>query len=312
MLNRGNYRQSIFEEEGAKATFERTLFEACERAGWVLHAHCIMDNHYHLALETPAGNLSEGMRWLQSVFANRFNRFRKESGHLFQGRFKSLVVEDSNRLAWLAHYIHLNPVRAGICLMGELPRYRWSSLWYLQSKKTRPSVMRLSTGLSGAGGLNDTPSGRQRYLGYLDWLQEDEPARKEMAFERMSRGWAIGSEAFKRDLVETNVRSQRGEKLTYAEAQEARALLWDECLGRCLDLLGKASADCAKEPKSAPWKVAIAALMKSRLMTTNAWLADRLEMGTTAGVSRYATEALAGKRADESRILRRLIAKIPY
>ena len=81
VLNRGNYRQWIFREEGAKLAFEATLFEACERAGWVLHAFCVMDNHYHLAVETPRGNLTEGMRWLQSVYATRFNRFRKESGH---------------------------------------------------------------------------------------------------------------------------------------------------------------------------------------------------------------------------------------
>ena len=60
VINRGNYRKWIFAEEGAKAAFERALFESCERAGWVLHAFCIMGNHYHLALETPRGNLSEG------------------------------------------------------------------------------------------------------------------------------------------------------------------------------------------------------------------------------------------------------------
>jgi hypothetical protein len=76
-----------------KVAFERTLFEACERAGWELLAYCILSNHFHLCLGTPRGNLSEGMRWLQATFANRFNRYRKESGHLFQGRFKSLVVE---------------------------------------------------------------------------------------------------------------------------------------------------------------------------------------------------------------------------
>ena len=75
ILNRGNYRSWIFESEGAKKSFEKTLFEACEYAGWKLHAFVVMGNHYHLALETPEPNLSEGMRWLQSVFAMRFNRF---------------------------------------------------------------------------------------------------------------------------------------------------------------------------------------------------------------------------------------------
>ncbi len=74
MLNRGSYRKWIFEDDGAKMSFEKALFETWERAGWVLHAYCVMDNHFHLALETPEPNLSEGMRLLQSVFSIRFNK----------------------------------------------------------------------------------------------------------------------------------------------------------------------------------------------------------------------------------------------
>jgi len=73
------------------------------------------------------------MRWLQSVFANRFNRFRKERGHLFQGRFESLLVGDWDRLAWLCHYIDLNPARAGVCGIGGLKGYAFSSYWHLRS-----------------------------------------------------------------------------------------------------------------------------------------------------------------------------------
>jgi REP element-mobilizing transposase RayT len=110
----------IFEDEGAKRAFKTTLFEACVRSRWRLHAFAIMSNHYHLALETPEPNLTDGVRWLQSTFANRFNRFRRQSGHLFQGSFKSLIVENTERMSCLCHYLHLNPTRAGIC--PEPPR----------------------------------------------------------------------------------------------------------------------------------------------------------------------------------------------
>ena len=73
-----------------------------------------MSNHYHLAISTPRANLIEGMKWLQGTFATRFNRFRNERGHLFQGRYKSLVVEPEVGLGPLCHYIHLNPVQAGL------------------------------------------------------------------------------------------------------------------------------------------------------------------------------------------------------
>jgi putative transposase len=110
---RGNYRNWIFEDEGSKDSFQKCLFEACESAGWILHAYCIMGNQYHLALETPEPNLSVGMKWLQGVFATRYNRLRKERGALFQGRFKSILLEE-DRLGALCSYIHLNPVRARI------------------------------------------------------------------------------------------------------------------------------------------------------------------------------------------------------
>jgi len=112
VINRGNYRAWVFREEKTKAAFEACLFEACARCQWRLHAFVIMGNHYHLAMETPLGNLVAGMQWLQATFANRFDRLREEHGHLFQGRFKALLVEPGGALGQVCHYIHLNPVRA--------------------------------------------------------------------------------------------------------------------------------------------------------------------------------------------------------
>lgn len=85
VYSRGNYRMHIFHDEGAKKAFRMCLVEACEKSGWVLH-YALTGNHSHLALETPRANLVEGMRWFQSTFAKRFNRFRSEQGHVFQGR----------------------------------------------------------------------------------------------------------------------------------------------------------------------------------------------------------------------------------
>jgi len=110
VINRGNRRSWVFESDGAKRSFEKTLNETCERSGWILHAWAIMGNHFHLAVETPQPNLSEGMRWLQSVFAVRYNHFRKDTGHIFQGRFKSIVVENQQRMGWLSHYSQMEMV----------------------------------------------------------------------------------------------------------------------------------------------------------------------------------------------------------
>ena len=130
-INRGNYRKDLFAVKGAAESFEACLFEASERAGWRLHAFVIMRNHFHLAVETPEPNLSEGMRWLQATWAARFNRYRGEVGRPFQGRYKALHVEAGHALAQVAHYIHLNPVRAGVVPGERAGEFRWSSLhWF--------------------------------------------------------------------------------------------------------------------------------------------------------------------------------------
>ena len=106
IMNRGNYREYIFEVSGAGGLFEQTLFEACHRFGWLLHAYVGMSNHFHIALETPEANLVRGMQWFSSTFGNRFNRLVRTPGHIFQGRYKSLLVEDDGYLLEVVNYIH--------------------------------------------------------------------------------------------------------------------------------------------------------------------------------------------------------------
>ena len=296
VINRGNYRNWIFETEGAKKSFEKTLLESCERSGWILHAYCVMGNHYHLALETPEPNLSEGMRWLQSVFAMRFNRYRKENGHIFQGRYKSIVLEGAERLGWLCHYIHLNPVRAGICSVEQLRSYRFGSYAHLWDKRTRPSVLDFSVCLESAGGLKDATAGRRKYQDYLKWLAEDEPRLKAMEFERMSKGWAMGSMGFKKSLLDDEKALKASLALGVDDAKEMREAAWEFKLDKCLDALGKGVSDIEEGMKSAGWKVAVAAYMKKRLLCRNGWLADRLMMGTESSVARYVSEFLRSQR----------------
>ena len=114
VINRGNYRRDVFETSGSKSAFIRVLGEACRRYRWRVHAYVVMRNHFHLALETAEPNLTEGMHWLLGTFANRFNRFRSDHGHLFQGRYQAQLVEEASALGRVVDYIHLNPVRAGL------------------------------------------------------------------------------------------------------------------------------------------------------------------------------------------------------
>ena len=306
VINRGNYRAAIFAEEGARQAFMGCLVEACAKAGWVLHAYVLMSNHYHLALETPQGNLVEGMRWLQSTFANRFNRFRGENGHVFQGRYKALVVESGKELGAVAHYIHLNPVRAKIVSMERLAEYPDSSFAALMAPKKRPRCLQVKTYLQAAGKLADTAAGRRKYVKYLVWLSENEPAQKQLNFESISKDWALGGKAFKMSLIKDHrvKLAQLGAK--EASTREARELLWLEALNAAMSKLGKTATDIARDKKAAPWKVAIAAQLKSASTVTNVWLAEQLRMGAPDGVSRYVGELRRGQRREADRLIRKV------
>jgi len=125
VTSRGNARKKIFLNDIDRESFVETLAWVVERFGWVCHAYCLMDNHFHLLIETPKPNLSMGMRQLNGVYTQRFNRRHKRVGHLFQGRFKSILVEQDSYLLELCRYIVLNPVRAN--MVASLDEYPWSS-----------------------------------------------------------------------------------------------------------------------------------------------------------------------------------------
>jgi putative transposase len=123
--NRGVARGDIFRDDDDRLTFLATLAEAVRRFRWVIHQYALMTNHFHILLETPEPTLSRGMKWLAGKYAQRFNRRHDRVGPLFQGRFKSHLVEKETYLLELMRYIALNPVRAGLVERAE--DYRWSS-----------------------------------------------------------------------------------------------------------------------------------------------------------------------------------------
>lgn len=122
---RGNARTDIFLDDEDRELFLACLGDAVTRFGWLCHAYCLMGNHYHLMIETPEGNLSQGMRHLNGVYTQRFNRRHGRVGHVFQGRFKAIVVDRDSYLLQLCRYVVRNPIRAG--LVKKIERYAWSS-----------------------------------------------------------------------------------------------------------------------------------------------------------------------------------------
>ena len=122
---RGNARADIFLGDDDRRRFLALLAETAGRRGWTCHAYCLMDNHYHLLLETTAADLGRGMRQVNGVYTQRFNRTHSRTWHVFQGRYKAILVEKQAYLLELCRYVVLNPVRAGMAARPE--DWRWSS-----------------------------------------------------------------------------------------------------------------------------------------------------------------------------------------
>jgi len=137
VTSRGNERKAVFRNDRDREKFLSYLQSAHERYGGIIHVYCLMDNHYHLLLGTPRGNLSEILHHINGAYTTYFNVKRQRSGHLFQGRYKAILVEKDAYCQELSRYIHLNPLRGG--MVKDLMRYPWSSYPYYIGLKKKPS-----------------------------------------------------------------------------------------------------------------------------------------------------------------------------
>ena len=142
VTSRGNRREEIFLSNDDKELFLRILGDTCEKNRWYCHAYCLMSNHYHLLIETPLGNLSKGMQYLNGVYTQKFNRVHQRVGHVFQGRYKAILVEKDSYLLELSRYIVLNPVRAK--MVSSASKWPWSSYLFTINELTPPKWLNVN------------------------------------------------------------------------------------------------------------------------------------------------------------------------
>jgi len=278
VINRGNYRHDIFATEGAAESFLATVIEAAQRYGWVLHAYVVMRNHYHLAIETPLANLVVGMQWLQSTAAARFNRYRKENGHVFQGRYKALVLEDTAALCRVVDYIHLNPVRAGAVSAEQVGHYRWSSLKRLLEKK-RLEGMRCAEWLEARGDWKDNARGIAAYHEYLKGIGADEKLQKEKGIMGLSRGWAIGTHGWRVALAREHSHKALSRGVEREAIEPLREAHWQKLLEAELTKAGKSVEELGSRKLCPEWKLKMALALQRGSGVPPRWIAEHMKMG---------------------------------
>lgn len=189
-MNRGSGRQIVFHEERYYQAFLKTLNEAADRFEAVIHAYCLMGNHYHLLVETPRGNLDRIMRHINGIYTQRYNRLRKTDGPLFRGRYKAILVEEDAYLLQLSRYIHRNPIEIKGADSGVLSTYPWSSyLAYINKAPAEPWLEREKT--------YQMLGQRRRYAGYKAYVELGVDEEIETFYGGGNLAGVLGGEDFK-------------------------------------------------------------------------------------------------------------------
>jgi REP element-mobilizing transposase RayT len=287
VMSRGDRREDIFLDDVDRQDFLKTLAETCQKSGFEVHAYCLMRNHFHLVVETPEANLVAGMAWLLSTYTIRLNHRHQLFGHVFSGRYKALVVEGSGNgyLKTVCDYVHLNPVRAGLLKSEDrLRAYPWSSLvWYAAAREHRPVWLRVDRLLGEHGIGEDSAGGRAEFERRMELRRAAED--EEEALAPIRRGWCLGSEAFRKEMLE-RMEGQLGEHhsgdLRREQAQgRAERIVVEELRG-----LGWTEADLVSQPKGAAGKLALAARLRRETTMPLKWIASRVGLGTSKSANR--------------------------
>ena len=202
LLGRGNARQRIFASECDRDEFLKLLAASAERFEGVVHAFVLMGNHFHLLAQTQQANLSRWMHWLMVSYTVYFNRRHKRSGHLFQGRYKSFLVEGGEYLLGLSRYIHLNPVRGAALGRGtpaerreRLRAYQWSSYRGYAGLEKPLAFVQEDLVL----GEMQVPRRSER-MKYRRFVEEGLVREIENPFEAVAWQAVLGSESFGRQM----------------------------------------------------------------------------------------------------------------
>jgi REP element-mobilizing transposase RayT len=276
VMNRGDRREAIFLADQDRELFVAALAEACAKADWQVHAYCLMGNNFHLVVETPKENLVAGMKWFLGTYTARFNRRHKLFGHLFSGRYKSLVVDAASPgyLRTVCAYVHLNPVRAKLLRPEEpLRAYRWSSY---------PAYL-------------ERPGRRAPWLREFERVMEERRAQDQPEeYGRIRRGWCWGEEAFRQELL-ARVEERRGASHYGAELQESATEKAERLVREELKELDWAEVELATHQKGDRAKLKLAVKLRIETTMTLKWIAARLQMGTGASLSNL----LLGQRRGE-------------
>jgi REP element-mobilizing transposase RayT len=324
VMARGNHLDPIFLSPKGQdqELFLKTLGDACEQTGFRIWAWVLMNNHYHLVLETPKANLVAGMGWLQNTYTRRLNARHKLWGRLFGDRYKSILIEDSRSgggggssyLTTLIDYVHLNPARAGLIAPEKNKAdstldYPWSSIarGFALSPKKRPKWLAVEAGIN-LFGFKDTARNRRRFVERLDGRMTAEATEScglaqidgQTLNSSLRRGWYWGSEGFRDTMLRkldeiSSARQKKGESLPSSRDYSAGQQAKDHHLQQAEAIIARAArhfgvpfdddGNFPKMPRGDLSAVATAWSLCRHTTMPQRWIGQRLALGSKGNVS---------------------------
>jgi REP element-mobilizing transposase RayT len=291
LMNRGDRREPIFKTDFDRLNFLQTIEETCLRTDWQVHAWCLMGNHFHLVVETPQANLVAGMKWLLGTYTARFNRRHRVFGHLFSGRYKSLIVDGSGNgyLRTVCDYVHLNPVRAKLLAAEESLRdFCWSSYGeYLKPPSARAGWLRVDRLLGEMNIPRDSAAGRRQFEQRMEQRRAQETGGD---WRLVRRGWCLGDETFRQELL-AQAHKREGAHHYGSQRRETAEEKGGRIVAEELDARGWSEAELARRRKGDAEKVGMAQRLRRETSVTLKWIAARLRMGSWSHVSNLLSAA---------------------
>lgn len=322
IMARGDRKEPIVLNDGDRRTFLRTLEDMCDRTGIRIYAYALLNNHYHLVLITPEGNLVKGMAWFQNAYTHRFNTCHNLWGHLFGSRYKAILVEPGGKyFRRVIDYVHLNPVRARLVSPEVgIGHYPWGSLkLLLSSPESRPPWLN-SRELLYTFDLEDTAEDRIVYRKRLEEIIRQEGPEKAGRVDRettpsetlqatVKRGWYFGSKKFKDQMLarindsphppqSRGEDGYQGEMMRDHGEMRAREIIRAGC-----SYFGTDLEKLRSRKKSDVEKVLLAEVIASYTSVRLDWLRNELGLGTRSYASRLINQ-LRQKFAQDPELLR--------
>lgn len=286
VMSRGDRREAIVHGDEDRALWIKTLGEACAKCNWQVHAYCLMSNHFHLVVETPQANLVTGMKWFLGTYTVRFNARHRLRGHLFAGRYKSLLIDESDDhyLRVACDYVHLNPARAN--LIGperRLEHYKWSSYpAYVGKASLRPSWLRIDRLLGEHGLEKNNRVGRSEFSRRVEAQRIANNAGDDHG--ELRRGWRLGGERFLNRLLD-RLEGQVTENHRALERVESDEVKAERIIEASLQEMGWTENDLRERKKCVPEKVRLAQRLRAETTLSLKRVAQRLNMGTWTNTS---------------------------